>query len=182
MAKKIPKTISKEEFDVVMNHTNKKEHKAAFILGFMQCMRISEVLKLTKDCVDKDRGFINIKQAKGGKDRDIPITSETRPFVRVFYPCLPIKIGERALERAIKRITKKAVDKDIHFHTLRHSGATWYHLLGVDIRFIQAMLGHSRLDTTQIYTHVNPDSLKQAFNITEKPNTHQNTFRRGGYY
>jgi len=66
------------------------------------------------------------------------------------------------LQRAVNRISVKALGKRIKFHTLRHSCATWMLDRGKDSRFIQQFLGHSRIQTTQIYTHVNPVSLKNA--------------------
>lgn len=168
MTRKIPDTISEQELNEIIKHTNKRNHKVSFLLGFYQCMRVSEVVNLTKDNIDIDRGFIHIKESKGSKDRDIPIMKEVKHYLRF----LPIGIEERALQRAIKRIAIKSINKDIHFHTLRHSGATFYlNIRKIDIRNIQSLLGHARLDTTQIYTHVTPDSLKEAFETTEKANT-----------
>ena len=115
---------------------------------------------LDKSMVDMERGFLHLKKAKGGKDRDIPIMPELKHYLRH----LPVGVCARALQRGVKRLAKKAIGKDIHFHTLRHSSATYYlNKKKIDIRNIQTLLGHSRLDTTQIYTHVTPESLKEAF-------------------
>lgn len=172
--RKIPKTITEQELKSVLKLTRKKNHKLAFLLGFYQCMRISEVVNLKKEDIDMQRGFIYVKGstpthigAKGGKDRDIPI----RPEVKHYLRNLPIGIGCRALRGVIKRIAFKAINKDIHFHTLRHSGATYYlNEMDVDIRNIQKLLGHSKLGTTQIYTHVTPESLKKAFENADNRN------------
>jgi integrase/recombinase XerD len=84
--------------------------------------------------------------------------------VKFFLRYLPIKVSRQAIHKSIKRIGKKVLNKDLHPHTLRHSGASMYlNERGIDIRFIQEFLGHSRLSTTQIYTHVNPQQLKNAF-------------------
>jgi len=171
---KIPKTISEQELKNIIKNTKKKDHVLAFLLGFYQCMRISEIINLKKEDIDMQRGFIHIKGsttthvgAKGGKDRDIPI----RPEVKHYLRNLPIGIGCRALEMAIKRIALKNINKNIHFHTLRHSGATHYlNEKGIDIRNIQNLLGHSKLGTTQIYTHVTPESLKKAFENADNTN------------
>ena len=134
--------------------------KAAFMLGFYQAMRVSEVINLEKEDVNTLTGFIHIKQSKGKKDRQIPVMKEIEYYIRY----LPIKISRQGLHKAIKTKAKKILGKDIHFHTLRHSGATMYlNDRGIDIRFIKDFLGHSRLSTTEIYTHVTPIQLKKAF-------------------
>lgn len=161
--RKIPITITEEELKLIIKNTKSKKHKAAFMLGFYEGMRISEVLNLNKG--DVSNGFIHIKQSKGKKDRDIPLMDEVIHYLRY----LPIGISRQALHKAIKKKGKEVLNKDIYFHTLRHSGATYYlNERNVDIRFIQTFLGHSRLDTTQIYTHINPVQLKNAFQNKSK--------------
>ena len=104
-----------------------------------------------------------IKQAKGGKDRNIPIIKPLKlneQTVLNSLKYLPVKCSVRGLQTVIKLYGKKALGKNIHFHTLRHSGATW--LLNKkkwDIRQVQIFLGHSKLQTTEIYAHVSPQDL-----------------------
>jgi len=156
MARKLPKTISEEEFLIGIKQVSDPKKKLAFMLGFYQCMRVSEVVKLKPQDIDKTRGFIHILDAKGGKDRDIPIM---KPLERGLSN-LPIGVKERQLQLDIKKIFP-----DLHFHSLRHSGATFYlNVKRIDIRLLQQLLGHSRLDTTQIYTHVTSKDLKDRFN------------------
>ena len=76
---------------------------------------------------------------------------------------IPIKIKRRALQHAISKISEKTINKKIHFHTLRHAGATYYLSQGMNLREIQQLLGHSRIDTTTIYTHISPIDLKNKF-------------------
>lgn len=154
--KKLPKTISEQEFlDKIKTVTNPK-HKLAFMLGFYECMRVSEIVNLKQEHIDKDRGFIHIIAGKGNKDRDIPLM----PPVTRGLTNLPIELTRQALHYA----TKSTFGKDVHFHTLRHSGATYYlNEKKVGIRQLQILLGHSRIDTTQIYTHISPTELKAAF-------------------
>lgn len=154
---KLPETLSEQEFLQLLKATKQINHKLAFLLGFYQGMRISEIVSLNPMNVDKGQKLIRIKQAKGKKDRNIPIMPQTMRYLRH----LPITIKARALETAFKKSLKRAeINKDLHFHSLRHSCATW--LLNVkkwDIRHVQQFLGHSRLDATQIYTHVSPQNL-----------------------
>jgi len=134
---------------------NRKDIRLAFMLGFYECMRVSEVVKLKPTDIDKARGFIHIKQGKGNKDRDIPIM---KPVERGLKH-LPLKIGIRALQKQFKKYFP-----DYHFHTLRHSGATFYlNDKKIGLRQLQQLLGHSQISTTQIYTHINPGQLKEAF-------------------
>jgi len=157
LAFKIPKTISEKEFldGVKKVPKNRKDIKLAFMLGFYQCLRISEVCNLKPEHVDKDRGFLHILNAKGGKDRDVPIMKPVWAGLKY----LPVEIGHRALQKQVKKYWP-----DHHFHSFRHSGASYYlNSKKVDIRAIQQLLGHSRLDTTMIYTHVTPDDLKERF-------------------
>lgn len=156
MSRKIPEVITEEEFIKILRATKKKHHKIAFILGFYGCMRVSEVVNLKKENIDRGQRLIRIKQAKGDKDRNIPLPPQaTRGLSHI-----PLKCGVRALQIAIKHYGKKILDKDIHFHTLRHSGATHYlNKKKWATRQVQVLLGHSKIQTTEIYTHVSPDVL-----------------------
>lgn len=157
MGRKLPETITEKELLSIIQVTKKNNHKLAFLLGFYQCMRISEIVKLKPENIDINQRMIRIKQAKGGKDRNIPIMPEI--IKKLHY--LPIGCNSRALEYAFNKYYKKAgINKDLHFHSLRHSGATW--LLNVkkwDIRHIQQFLGHAKISTTEIYAHVTADDL-----------------------
>ena len=164
-SRKIPITITENELIDIVKHTERKHHRLAFMLGFYNCLRVSEVVKLQKEDVDDGRKLLQIRQAKGNKDRNIPIAREVYKYVKY----LPIPCGIRALEMMIKQKGKEVLNKDIHFHSLRHSGAT--HYLNVkkwDIRQVQVFLGHSNISTTQIYTHVNPADLSKLMWGDEK--------------
>ena len=156
MTRKIPEVITEQEFIKIVKATRKKHHKAAFILGYYACMRVSEVVKLEKGNIDRGQRLIRIKAAKGDKDRNIPIPPQS---VRALSE-IPIKCGIRALQLAIKHYGQKVLGRDIHFHTLRHSGATYYLTEKKwDTRYIQQLLGHDNIATTQIYTHISPTQL-----------------------
>lgn len=157
---KIPDTITIEELVELLKKCIEPHHKLAFSLGFLQCMRVSEVTNLKPENIDVKRRIISIKQSKGGKDRNIPISPKIPP--RMFNG-LPIPCGVRALQIALKKVGKEVLKKDIHFHTLRHSGATYYlNIKKWNLRQVQNFLGHSRVNTTEIYTHVSPDDLQKA--------------------
>jgi len=153
---KIPEIIKEVEFIKLIKAVRKKHHRIAFILGFYGAMRVSEIVNLKPENIDRGQRIIRIKQGKGGKDRNIPLPPQA---VRgLAY--IPIKCGIRALEISIKNYGKKVLNKDIHFHTLRHSGATYYlNEKGWSTRQVQQLLGHAKIQTTEIYTHVTPDVL-----------------------
>jgi len=112
---------------------------------------------LRPENVDKGQKIIRIKSGKGGKDRNIPISPA---LIRGLDKNLPIKLSPRALQIAFKKKAKEVLGKDLHFHGLRHSSAS--HYLNVkkwNLREVQIFLGHSKLDTTQIYTHIRPEQL-----------------------
>ena len=155
--KKIPETLTEEELLKIISLTKKQDHKTAFLLGFYQAMRISEIVNLKPEDVDLNQKIIRIKDAKGGKDRNIPISPS---IFRGLKGKLPLKCKQRALQIKFKEMCKNVLSRDLHFHCLRHSGLT--HYLNVkkwNIRQVQVFAGHSNLNTTQIYTHVRPEEL-----------------------
>ena len=162
MARKLPETINEEELKLILKLCNKIDHKLAFLLGFYEAMRISEIVNLKMENINEGQQLIMIKEAKGKKDRNIPINPVIRPLLKH----IPVKSGIRALEIAFKQKALKALNRSLHFHSLRHSGATYYMKNGWNIRELQQFLGHSRLDTTAIYTHVSPEDLvKKMYSV-----------------
>ena len=164
MQNKLPEVLTEEEFVQIIKKVKKEHHRVAFLLGFYQCMRISEVVKIKQENVRYLEHLIEIKEAKGGKDRHIPIMKPTllpeQTVMRALKKIPIIKCGTRALQMSFKKYAKEILGRDLHFHSLRHGGATW--LLTVkkwDPRQTQRFLGHSKLDTTMIYTHVRPQDL-----------------------
>ena len=153
---RIPETITEEEFLKLLRAVRKKHHKIAFILGFYGCMRVSEVVHLRQENIDRWQRIIRIKQAKGGKDRNIPLP----PQAVKGLSHIPVKCGARALQIAFRGYSKKVLAKDLNFHSLRHSGATHYlNKKKWSTRQVQQLLGHSKIQTTEIYTHVTPEVL-----------------------
>lgn len=156
MGTKLPETISEEELIKIIEATKRPHHKLAFALGFYECMRVGEIVNLLPENIDHNAKLIMIKQAKGSKDRNIPIAPELMKGLKH----LPIKCGIRALEIIFKKKAKEILNRDLHFHNLRHSGITHYivkkHWSSLEV---QRFAGHSKIATTQIYTHVNPTDL-----------------------
>lgn len=165
--KKLPKIIekskSKEVFDSIIN----LKHKCIIGLGLVCGFRVSEVINFKISDIDSERMILNIYQSKGRKDRFIPITQNFLNILRDYYkkhrPKEYLFNGQDKLQystSSCNKLVKSYFGEEYHFHTLRHSFATHLHEAGVDIRYIQKLLGHSSVKTTEIYTHISKDSLE----------------------
>ena len=163
MKRKIPNTITEEEFVKLIKKVRKQHHRIAFILGFYQAMRVSEIVNIKPEDVKFNEHIIQLKEAKGKKDRHIPIMKPIlmgdQTVIRALKH-LPIPCGIRALQIAFNNYTEKILGKRLNIHTLRHSGLTWLHIKKKwDIRKVQQFAGHSKIETTLIYSHVTPQDL-----------------------
>ena len=138
-------------------------------------LRVSELVNLKVNDLDFNENVGWVRKGKGNKDRlfslSPQICSEIKEYVQekndarnfVFSKDKPLTT--RNIQKIIKGMrVRSSIQKKITPHTLRHSFAT--HLLeqGTDIRLIQAMLGHSSLNTTQVYTHISSDQIKKVKN------------------
>lgn len=166
MAQKRIDFISFEEFQKLYKAEKKKEYKLAFLLGFGSGLRISEIVgykrkdgteirPLTKDKIDLQGHKIMIDEAKGKKWR---VTMTSPGLTESLISLLPLKIPRRTLQSHFETLSKKVLGKKMSFHTLRHGfGNYQVNVLKQPLPHVQAMLGHSRLDTTGIYTKANPE-------------------------
>ena len=156
MGLRLPDTITEQELIKILEATKKPHHKFAFALGFYEAMRISEVINLKPENIDKQTKLLHIIQGKGGKDRNIPIAPEVMKGLKF----IPIGCGIRALQIKFKEVAMKVLNKDLHFHTLRHSGITHYLVKKKWSSLeVQRLAGHSKITTTQIYAHIRPEDL-----------------------
>lgn len=135
-------------------------------------IRRSELLNLLLSDVRSDRGLLLIRQAKGKKDRVVPLSAKLLECLRQYYvqyrpKCYLFegqdggKYSEKSIQLVFKQALAKAgIDKPATLHSLRHSYAT--HLLesGTDLRYIQELLGHNSSRTTEIYTYVSEKNLQ----------------------
>lgn len=169
---KLPVVLSKQEVDLILKNTKNNKHKLMLSLAYGAGLRVSEVVNLKNSDIDFDRNLINIKKSKGNKDRItilpkkiinelkyimLSTTNNSYVFESERGGKLSCRTAQKIFEKSLKMSNIK---KNATFHTLRHSFAT--HLLenGVDIRYVQELLGHKNIWTTQIYTHVSNMSLK----------------------
>ena len=165
---KLIRFITMDEGKKLIAKETRKEFKLAYALALGSGLRLSEVVgyidrvkPLTADQIDLPAHTIRLL-GKGGKER-ITVTS---PFLNdTNIKLLPLKIQRRALQRKIKRLSLKVLGREVTFHTLRHGFANYMaNEKGVPLPMVQSMLGHSRLDTTGIYTKSNPvQAIKTAW-------------------
>ena len=162
-----PKVLAREEVRDLLLGTDNLKHRAMLMLAYGLGLRLGEVLALTPADIDAKRMALYVRGGKGKKDRDFPLPKmlllllreqfrQFRPSTFLFEGQRPGEpCGERSLQLVVKQAAARAgIRRPITTHMLRHSYAT--HLLeaGTDIRFIQDLLGHSSIKTTEIYTHV----------------------------
>jgi site-specific recombinase XerD len=170
--KKLPLVFSMEEVAKILSHTRNFKHKCILYTIYSAGLRVSELINLTLKDIDSDRKLLWVRNSKGKKDRSTVLSDKTLKMLRVYYkmyrPRYYLFEGPEAgtpyTSRSVAVVLKKSMElAGVHKpgspHTLRHSFAT--HLLeqGVDIRYIQALLGHASTKTTQIYTHVSTHAL-----------------------
>jgi len=162
---KLPVAVSPDEFSDIMKVTKYKHHKLAFYLGWMIGLRVSEVIKLKPNDFDFQYGSIRIENAKGGKDRIVPIPKSFRQELLKELPLIPKhfkneKSGIRSIQIAFKRACKKSgmLEKKpgLKFHSLRHGFATNALDKGIPIHDVRTLMGHANISTTNIYLEANP--------------------------
>ncbi|MDT0553312.1 tyrosine-type recombinase/integrase [Urechidicola vernalis] len=173
-SKILPTVLSKEEIITILKSTKNLKHRAIIAMIYSAGLRISELVNLRIQDIDIDRRQIVVKNSKGRKDRNIILAQSMIPLLKnymaTYAPNLYFaegrnnaKYAPESIRSFLKVSCKNAqIRKRVTPHTLRHSYAT--HLLenGVDLRYIQELLGHAKPETTMIYTHV---SKKDLLNI-----------------
>ena len=165
--RRAPVVLSPEEVARLLQAAPGLKYRAALSVAYGAGLRVSEVANLKVSDIDSGRMMLRVEQGKGQRDRDVMLSPHllellrewwkaARPRVWLFPGQNPINpVTPRQLNRAVTVAKDLAgISKRVSPHTLRHSFAT--HLLeqGVDIRVIQVLLGHAKLETTALYTRV----------------------------
>ena len=173
---KLPSVLSVEEVSHIIKTVKNIKHKAILITIYSAGLRISELLNLKLSDIQSDRKLILIRNGKGGKDRTTLLGDKTLNILRDYYKIYKPKdylfegakggkYSATSIQKFLKRAVVKAkIIKPVTPHTLRHSFAT--HLLekGVNLRYIQVLLGHSSPKTTEIYTRVSTVDIEKIKN------------------
>ncbi|KPK84328.1 MAG: integrase [Bacteroides sp. SM23_62_1] len=186
IGRKLPEVLSVEEIDLLLGHIDLSKHEGqrnkAIIETLYSCgLRVSELINLKLSNIYFDQGFIRII-GKGNKERLVPLSSKAIKEIELYLPdrnSLPTISRDSEdilfLNRRGRKLTrvmvftiirelavKSGIKKKISPHTFRHSFAT--HLIdgGADLRAVQEMLGHESILTTEIYTHLDRQYLRDA--------------------
>ena len=183
--KKLPKVLSEDDInkllDIELNDAFSYRNKAMLELMYSSGLRVSELLNLEVNNIDFNMNLVRVF-GKGSKERIVPIddiaTKYLSEYISIYRNTLlknkesdllflnsrGDKLTRQGFFKILKTIAReKGIKKELSPHTLRHSFAT--HLLnhGADLRSIQTMLGHENIETTQIYTHVSDNYIKENY-------------------
>ncbi|MBX2846283.1 MAG: tyrosine-type recombinase/integrase [Saprospiraceae bacterium] len=175
--KKLPVVLTLEEVQSIFNNTHNWKHKMILKLIYACGLRVSELIQLEISAVDGQAKIIRIFQAKGRKDRIVPIPEELLQELRLYYKKYrpkkylfegvgkdkqnPKPYSATSIRKVLMRAVRRSkINKRVVVHTLRHSYATHLYEHGIDLRSIQVLLGHNSSKTTEIYTHVANNHLK----------------------
>ena len=179
--RRLPAVLSVEEITLLLQAAPGPKYKAAFATAYGAGLRVSEVVALKVGDIDSERMLLRVEQGKGRKDRDAMLSPQLLELLRdwwvegrrrgvllprgwLFPGRNPIEpLSTRQLNRAVHAAAGAAgIRKRVSLHTLRHSFAT--HLLeqDIDIRVIQVLLGHAKLDTTARYTRVANTTIRNV--------------------
>lgn len=179
--RKAPIVLSQEEVARLLEAAPGVKYKAALSIAYGAGLRVSEVVALKVSDIDSERMTLRVEQGKGQKDRTVMLSPQllellrdwwraARPRAWLFPGQNPVNpMTARQLRRAVRAAAQAAgITKRVSPHTLRHSFAT--HLLeqNVDIRVIQVLLGHAKLDTTALYTRVAIKTIREVTSPLER--------------
>jgi integrase/recombinase XerD len=179
---KLPTVHAQTQVEQLINGTTNQKHKVMMMLTYSAGLRVSEVVALKIQDIDSARMTINVRQAKGKKDRQVMLSKKLLEDLRCYYKQYKPKEylfegqdgGQYAI-RSVQQVFKNAKqragnNKQGGVHSLRHTFAT--HLLeaGTDIRIIQELLGHNSLKTTERYTHVSIKNISSIQSPLDKLN------------
>jgi len=162
-----PDILSRTEVKAILEIVKNRKHRLLLTLVYSSGLRVSEVVNLKQSDLDLERKMIHIRQSKGKKDRFVPLAARALELYEEYREYYIVRdwlfpgaregdhLSVRSAQAVFDRSVEKAeIRKKVSIHSLRHAFAT--HLLedGVDLRYIQVLLGHKSVRTTEIYTHV----------------------------
>jgi site-specific recombinase XerD len=177
---KLPNVLNVDEITDTIKLVKNIKHKAIIMITYGGGLRLNEVINLKIKDIDSKRMQIFVRQAKGRKDRYTLLSKKVLPVLREYYKEYKPKEwlfegvnGHQYSESSVYTIVKEAferagIKKKASTHTLRHCFGT--HLLenGTDIRYIQMLMGHSSIKTTEIYTHMTTKGFDKIENPLDK--------------
>jgi integrase/recombinase XerD len=179
--RKLPVVLSPDEVARLLDAAPGLKYKAALSVAYGAGLRVSEVVALKVSDIDSKRMIIRVEQGKGRKDRYVMLSPHLLELLRAWWKAARPQgwlfpgrdrvqpMTTRQLNRACHTAANMAeISKPVSMHTLRHSFAT--HLLeqNIDIRVIQVLLGHAKLDTTALYTRVATKTIQQVMSPLDR--------------
>jgi site-specific recombinase XerD len=179
--RKLPVVLSPEEVTRLIEAAANLMHRTILMVLYATGMRRSEASLLKVSDIDSQRMVIHVRQGKGSRDRDVPLTPKLLEALRQYWRwkrpkvyLFPSTSGHRGVEQPISDTTvwhacrgaavRAGIKKRIGPHTLRHSFATHLLEVGTDLRTIQLLMGHQRLEHTTLYLHLSQRHLHAALN------------------
>ena len=168
---KIPDYLEKEQVDELLNAAKTCNQRDYLLLRFMwrTGVRVSEVINVTTNDIEFKNGVVNIRKAKGGRQRRAPIDDETLKMLSDYVLALNTPEDQPIFgltNRQIENIVEKygnTIGVNVHPHMLRHSFAIHLVRSGMDLRRLQLLLGHSSLNMTQIYLQFKDDDIREVY-------------------
>ncbi|GAA4878753.1 site-specific integrase [Ferrimonas pelagia] len=185
--KRLPDILTPTEVSIVISLTHQVRYQICFLTLYSMGLRLGEALSLQVGDIDAQLMQVHIRDAKGGKDRLVPLPSRTllalrrywqsHRHPRLLFPgktCQPnVPMDRGGVQKALKRVvTECHIHKSVSPHSLRHSYAT--HLLerGLDLRSVQQLLGHHSLNTTARYTQLTQITRKRSIDTINQITDH----------
>jgi len=171
--KKLPIVLSQSEIQAMFDACENLKHKAILALLYSAGLRVSELLNLKWQHLDRQRGVINVIGAKGNKDRQVPLPQSLitvlekyyikfRPKEYVFNGQFGMQYSATSVLQVVKLLAAKAgINKRVWTHLLRHCSFTHLVEAGTDINLVQRLAGHSNVKTTSIYTHISHNLISK---------------------
>lgn len=171
--KQLPIVLSVDEIQKMFNVCDNKKHMVILALLYSCGLRVSELINLKWNHLDRSRMIINVIAGKGNKDRQVPLSLHIIPLLENYYREYKSKeyvlngqkylqYSDRSVLEVVKQLAEKAnLNKRVYTHLIRH--CTMTHLLeqGTDISIIQKLCGHNSPRTTQLYTHISHNMISK---------------------
>lgn len=179
-SRKLPVYLNERESETLLNYKTDPLRSAVINVLIYSGIRVSELCSLDLDDIDLEEGVLHVRGGKGDKDRIVliaePCIASLRSYLAIrnseksgskalFISHKKVRFSPVSIERIIKSQAQMAgIKKKVTPHVLRHTFATSVLRNGGDIRFIQQLLGHSSIATTEIYTHIDEEALREMYN------------------
>lgn len=180
----LPQVLSKEEVTSILQSARNLKHSLLLYIIYSCGLRRSEVINIKLTDLNRERKTLHIRSGKGNVDRVVPVSDKVwrkldeyiiayRPSVYLFEGQNGGRYSDTSVYNVFRQASKRAgIEKDLGVHSLRHSYATHLHEGGLDIRYIQELLGHKSSRTTEIYTHVSRRNLLSINNPLDDLDVH----------